>query len=222
MACTTRSRGSRSTAASRRRSRSSTTARCAAGSTSRTTCSLTREASLSGVHRADGAVRRRQDGARGPLRSRRPPPVTHVEMEDVGPDHMHVALVRPHGYVPGARYPLIDSAYGGPHAQVVALDDRGMLFEQWMADATGRHRLLRRREGYAGPRARLGARAGRQARRRAARRARAGREGAGRAHPGRLTVRAWASTAGRSADTSPRSPSCGGPTCSRRRSPSPR
>jgi dipeptidyl-peptidase 4 len=63
--------------------------------------------------------------------------VPHVEMEDVGPDHVHVALVRPRSYVPGARYPLIDAAYGGPHAQVVSLDARSMLMPQWMADATG-------------------------------------------------------------------------------------
>lgn len=50
---------------------------------------------------------------------------------------MHVALVRPHGYVPGARYPLIDAAYAGPHAQVASLDARGMVLDQWMADATG-------------------------------------------------------------------------------------
>jgi dipeptidyl-peptidase-4 len=97
---------------------------------------LTYEASLSGVHRimvrsVDGKIAREVPSVAAPA------PVTHVEMEDVGPDHMHVALVRPHGYVQGVRYPLIDSAYGGPHAQTVALDDRGMLFEQWMADATG-------------------------------------------------------------------------------------
>jgi dipeptidyl-peptidase-4 len=97
---------------------------------------LTREASLSGVHRImvrsiDGKIAREVPSVAAPA------PVTHVELEDVGPDLMHVALVRPHGYVQGARYPLIDSAYGGPHAQTVALDDRGMLFEQWMADATG-------------------------------------------------------------------------------------
>jgi dipeptidyl-peptidase-4 len=97
---------------------------------------LTYEASLSGVHRimvrsTDGKIAREVPSVAAPA------PVTHVEMQDVGPDHMHVALVRPHGYVQGARYPLIDSAYGGPHAQTVAPDDRGMLFEQWMADATG-------------------------------------------------------------------------------------
>jgi len=97
---------------------------------------LTYETSLSGVHRVmvrsvDGKIAREVPSVAAAA------PVTHVEMEDVGPDHMHVALVRPHGYVPGARYPLIDSAYAGPHVQTVGLDDRRMLLAQWMADATG-------------------------------------------------------------------------------------
>jgi dipeptidyl-peptidase-4 len=65
------------------------------------------------------------------------PPLPRVEMEDVGPDRVHVALVRPHDSVPGARYPLIDAAYAGPAVQVVSLDAQAMLLSQWMADATG-------------------------------------------------------------------------------------
>ena len=97
---------------------------------------LADETSLSGVHRL---VARSVDGKT----SREVPsvaveaPLVHVEMEDVGPEHTHVALVRPRGFVEHARYPLLDSAYGGPHAQVVTLDARAMAFTQWMADATG-------------------------------------------------------------------------------------
>jgi dipeptidyl-peptidase 4 len=65
------------------------------------------------------------------------PPLPNVELTTAGPDAMHVGIVRPHGYVPGARYALIDAAYGGPHEQVVAADSRTWLLEQWMADATG-------------------------------------------------------------------------------------
>jgi dipeptidyl-peptidase-4 len=65
------------------------------------------------------------------------PPLPRVVHEDVGPDAMHVAIVRPRAYVVGARYPLIDSAYGGPGVTVVSLDPRSLLLEQWMADATG-------------------------------------------------------------------------------------
>jgi dipeptidyl-peptidase-4 len=50
---------------------------------------------------------------------------------------MHVSLVRPRSYVAGARYPLIDSVYGGPGVTTVSLDPRDQLLEQWMADATG-------------------------------------------------------------------------------------
>jgi dipeptidyl-peptidase-4 len=94
------------------------------------------ETSLSGVHRLvvrslDGRVSREIPSVAAES------PVPRVEMETVGPDHVHVALVRPRSYVPGARYPLIDAAYGGPHAQVVSLDPRSMLMPQWMADATG-------------------------------------------------------------------------------------
>jgi dipeptidyl-peptidase-4 len=65
------------------------------------------------------------------------PPLPHTEIEDVGPDHVHVALVRPANCVHGAKYPLIDSAYAGPAAARVSLDARGMQFEQWLADSTG-------------------------------------------------------------------------------------
>jgi dipeptidyl-peptidase 4 len=65
------------------------------------------------------------------------PPTPNVELTTAGPDGMHVAIVRPRAYVQGARYAVIDSAYAGPHVQVVALDSRNWLLEQWMADATG-------------------------------------------------------------------------------------
>jgi dipeptidyl-peptidase 4 len=65
------------------------------------------------------------------------PPVPHVELATAGPDAMRVGIVRPRAFVPGARYALIDSAYAGPHEQVVAADSRAWLLEQWVADATG-------------------------------------------------------------------------------------
>jgi dipeptidyl-peptidase-4 len=65
------------------------------------------------------------------------PEVPRVTVEDVGPDRVHVAVVRPHNLVPGARYPVVDSAYGGPAVNYVSLDPRGRLLDQWLADATG-------------------------------------------------------------------------------------
>ncbi len=101
---------------------------------------LADEGSLSGVHRL---VVRSIDAASSASSAKEvpsvaaTPPLPKIESLDLGPDHVHAALVRPRSYVAGARYPLIDSAYAGPHAQVVDLDARSMVFEQWMADATG-------------------------------------------------------------------------------------
>ena len=94
------------------------------------------EASLSGVHRS---VVRSLDGktTREIPSLAANPPLPRVIHEDVGPDAMHVAIVRPRAYVEGARYPVIDAAYGGPGVQIVSLDPRQQLLEQWMADATG-------------------------------------------------------------------------------------
>ncbi|HEY2516187.1 MAG TPA: DPP IV N-terminal domain-containing protein [Polyangiaceae bacterium] len=64
-------------------------------------------------------------------------PLPNVTFETVGPDAVRVGLVRPHGFVQGARYALLDSAYAGPHSQVVHVDSRAWLLDQWMADATG-------------------------------------------------------------------------------------
>ena len=49
---------------------------------------------------------------------------------------MRVAIVRPRSFAPGKRYPVVDAAYGGPHALVVAAGASTYLHAQWMADAT--------------------------------------------------------------------------------------
>jgi dipeptidyl-peptidase-4 len=60
-----------------------------------------------------------------------------VEMTEAGPDAMHVAIVRPRGFHPGRKYPVIDAAYGGPHVDIVQQSALGYVRAQWMADATG-------------------------------------------------------------------------------------
>jgi len=45
-----------------------------------------------------------------------------------------VAILRPNGFDPRRRYPLIDAAYGGPHKNVVTMDARTYLRAQWVAD----------------------------------------------------------------------------------------
>lgn len=97
---------------------------------------LSREESLTAPHRL--VVRSMASGVLREVPSVADrPPLPGVDLTTVGPDGMHAGIVRPHAFVPGARYPLIDSAYGGPHAQVVAADAMAWLFEQWMADAAG-------------------------------------------------------------------------------------
>jgi dipeptidyl-peptidase-4 len=66
-----------------------------------------------------------------------PKALAGVEMEEVGPDHVRVAIVRPRGYRPDRRYAVIDAAYGGPHVNLVAQSALAFVRTQWMADATG-------------------------------------------------------------------------------------
>jgi dipeptidyl-peptidase-4 len=65
-----------------------------------------------------------------------PGAMPRVELAEVGPDRMRVAIVRPRGARPGERYPVIDAAYAGPHALVVQRSALSFVRAQWMADAT--------------------------------------------------------------------------------------
>jgi dipeptidyl-peptidase-4 len=44
------------------------------------------------------------------------------------------AVLRPRSFVPGRRYPVLLSVYGGPHRNYVTLDPYGYLTDQWYAD----------------------------------------------------------------------------------------
>jgi dipeptidyl-peptidase-4 len=46
----------------------------------------------------------------------------------------HAAVLRPRSFVPGRRYPVLLSVYGGPHRNYVTLDPYGYLTDQWYAD----------------------------------------------------------------------------------------
>ncbi|HWL85173.1 MAG TPA: DPP IV N-terminal domain-containing protein [Polyangiaceae bacterium] len=63
-----------------------------------------------------------------------PPFKPQVEYATVGDEGFHVAIVRPHGFDPKQRYPLIDAVYGGPHVNVVTSDGLSYLRAQWIAD----------------------------------------------------------------------------------------
>jgi dipeptidyl-peptidase-4 len=57
-----------------------------------------------------------------------------VEWMIVGRDSMRACIVRPRNFEPGRRYPVIDWAYGGPHAQQVTRRGAAYLIPQWLAD----------------------------------------------------------------------------------------
>ncbi|HEY8041382.1 MAG TPA: DPP IV N-terminal domain-containing protein [Polyangiaceae bacterium] len=95
------------------------------------------EATLAAMPRA---VVRSVDGAGGreiPSVAESPSAMPGVELAEVGPDRVRVAVVRPRGFRPDHRYAVIDAAYGGPHVVVVTQSALGFLRAQWMADATG-------------------------------------------------------------------------------------
>ncbi len=71
-----------------------------------------------------------------PATAEAPPTLPAVELTEVGPERVRVAVVRPHGFRAGLRYPVIDAAYGGPGVTVVQQSALSYVRAQWMADAT--------------------------------------------------------------------------------------
>ncbi len=58
-----------------------------------------------------------------------------VELTTIGADKMfHAAIVRPSDFQRGQKYPIIESVYGGPHANYVTKSGRRYLQDQWLAD----------------------------------------------------------------------------------------
>lgn len=73
----------------------------------------------------------------GPLPSvaESPPFTPKVEIMKVGEgEGFYAAVVRPHGFDPKKRYPVIVDVYGGPHHQQVTRQMRSWLLDQWLAD----------------------------------------------------------------------------------------
>jgi dipeptidyl-peptidase-4 len=59
----------------------------------------------------------------------------NVEFLKVGAgDGYYAAIVRPHGFDPAKRYPVIVDVYGGPHHLTVVKAMRNWLLDQWLAD----------------------------------------------------------------------------------------
>ncbi len=65
-----------------------------------------------------------------------PPWKPEVELKRVGADGYRVAVVKPHGFLPKHKYPVIDAAYGGPGVNVAVADAFKFIRAQVIADAT--------------------------------------------------------------------------------------
>ncbi|HEV3299041.1 MAG TPA: prolyl oligopeptidase family serine peptidase, partial [Planctomycetaceae bacterium] len=58
-----------------------------------------------------------------------------VELTTVGNNpEFHAAIIRPHDFQPGKRYPVIVSVYAGPHAQMVVASRSSYLIDGWFAE----------------------------------------------------------------------------------------
>jgi dipeptidyl-peptidase-4 len=82
------------------------------------------------VRRADGSLIGELPGV-----AEEPPFVPQVELTKVGGEPgFHAALVRPRGFDPGQRYPVIVNVYGGPGGSMVVAMMGAWLRDQWLAD----------------------------------------------------------------------------------------
>jgi dipeptidyl-peptidase-4 len=82
------------------------------------------------VHRADGKL-----VGELPSVAENPPFVPKVEIGKVGASQgFFAAVVRPHGFQTGKRYPVIVDVYGGPHHKQVTAGMGRWLMDQWLAD----------------------------------------------------------------------------------------
>jgi dipeptidyl-peptidase-4 len=65
-----------------------------------------------------------------------PPWKPDVEIRKVGVEAYRVAVVKPHGFLPNHKYPVVDAAYGGPGVNLVVADAFKYIRAQIVADAT--------------------------------------------------------------------------------------
>lgn len=64
-----------------------------------------------------------------------PPFIPKIELTTVGRNPgFNAVIVRPRNFDPRQNYPVINSVYGGPHAQTVIANPRRYLLQQWIAD----------------------------------------------------------------------------------------
>jgi dipeptidyl-peptidase-4 len=82
------------------------------------------------VRRGDGSVA-------GTLKSVAQEPSWHANVKMVavgGEPLLWAAVVQPHDFEPGKKYPVIVQVYGGPHSQTVVADRDRYLLHQWFAN----------------------------------------------------------------------------------------
>jgi dipeptidyl-peptidase-4 len=63
-----------------------------------------------------------------------PPFRVKLELTTAGERQFHAAIIRPRGFQPGRKYPVVVKVYGGPTSLMVRSDERWFLLEQWIAD----------------------------------------------------------------------------------------
>jgi dipeptidyl-peptidase-4 len=89
------------------------------------------------AHMPRTAVFRAEGGKAGDLPSVavEPPLNPQLEIRKVGPgEGFWTSVLRPHGFVPGKKLPVVLEVYGGPGYQQVVHSMRENLLSQWMAD----------------------------------------------------------------------------------------
>lgn len=72
-----------------------------------------------------------------PSVAEKPPWVPELDLRKVGPDETRAVIIKPHGFVAGRKYPVVDAAYGGPGAKVAVADAYRFIRAQLVADAVG-------------------------------------------------------------------------------------
>ena len=72
--------------------------------------------------------------AKIPEEAEPPPFLPTTRLETIGPDQVRVAITVPRHHDPTRRYPVVDYAYGGPHALTVEADADRYFFQQMLAD----------------------------------------------------------------------------------------
>ncbi len=72
-----------------------------------------------------------------PSAAEQPSSLREVSIERASVDEFRVGIVRPRNFDPSRKYPIVDSAYAGPHRNMVTSDAFNYARNAWIADATG-------------------------------------------------------------------------------------